>query len=33
MIPSLKWLHDFIDVSDIDIKTFCEDMTVSGSKV
>lgn len=33
MILSLKWLHDFIDVSDIDIKTFCEDMTVSGSKV
>ena len=33
MILSLKWLHDFIDVIDIDIKTFCEDMTVSGSKV
>ena len=33
MILSLNWLRDFIDVSDIDIKTFCEDMTVSGSKV
>lgn len=30
---SMKWLNDYVDVSDIDIKKFCYDMTMTGSKV
>ena len=30
---SMKWLSDFVDVSDKNIKDFCYDMTMSGSKV
>lgn len=30
---SMKWLNDYIDVSDIDIKKFCYDLTMTGSKV
>lgn len=30
---SMKWLSDFVDCRDIDIKTFCDRMTDSGSKV
>ncbi len=30
---SMKWLSDYIDLSDIDIKQFCHGMTMSGSKV
>lgn len=33
MILSLNWLKDFVDVSDIDVKKFCADMTETGSKV
>ncbi|MBP0979255.1 MAG: phenylalanine--tRNA ligase subunit beta [Oscillospiraceae bacterium] len=29
----MKWLKDYVDVSDIDIKEFCNRMTMSGSKV
>ncbi len=30
---SLKWLADFTDVSDIDVKDYCDRMTDTGSKV
>ncbi|MCD7730801.1 MAG: phenylalanine--tRNA ligase subunit beta [Oscillospiraceae bacterium] len=30
---SMKWLSDYIDVSDLSIKEFCSGMTISGSKV
>ncbi len=30
---SIKWLNDYIDVSDIDIKKLCYDLTMTGSKV
>lgn len=30
---SMKWLADFTDVSDIDTKKYCDDMTDTGSKV
>lgn len=30
---SMKWLADFVDVSDIDIKDYCDKMTLTGSKV
>lgn len=30
---SMKWLNDFVDISDKSIKDFCYDMTMSGSKV
>lgn len=30
---SMKWLADFTDVSDVDIKKYCDDMTDTGSKV
>ncbi len=30
---SMKWLSDYIDLKDTDIKTFCHEMTMSGSKV
>lgn len=33
MILSRNWLTDFVDVSDIDIKDFCDRMTLTGSKV
>lgn len=33
MILSLKWLKDFIDVTDIAPREFCERMTATGSKV
>ncbi len=29
----MKWLNDYVDVSDVDIKEFCDKMTMSGSKV
>ncbi len=29
----MKWLSDFTDVSDIDIKSYCDRMTATGSKV
>ena len=30
---SMNWLSDFVDVSDVDIKAFCDRMTDTGSKV
>ena len=33
MILSRNWLSDFVDVKDIDNKTFCDTMTYTGSKV
>lgn len=30
---SMKWLADFTDVGDIDVKKYCDDMTDTGSKV
>lgn len=30
---SMNWLSDFVDVKDIDIKTYCDRMTDTGSKV
>ena len=33
MILSMKWLSDFVDCSDIDIKKYCDRMTDTGSKV
>lgn len=30
---SMRWLSDYVDVSDISIKEFCSAMTLSGSKV
>jgi len=30
---SMKWLSDFVDVSDIGIKEYCDKMTLTGSKV
>ncbi len=29
----LKWLADYVDIGNPDIKTYCEDMTATGSKV
>ena len=33
MILSRKWASDYVDLTDIDNKTFCDEMTLSGSKV
>ena len=33
MILSLDWLRDFVDVTDIETREFCEKMTATGSKV
>ena len=33
MLLSMKWLNNYVDVSDIDIKDFCNAMTISGTKV
>ena len=33
MILSRKWANDYVDLTDIDNKTFCDEMTLSGSKV
>lgn len=33
MILSRKWVNDYVDLSDIDNKKFCDEMTLSGSKV
>ena len=30
---SKNWLSDFVDVSDIDVKDYCDRMTDTGSKV
>lgn len=30
---SMKWINEYVDLSDIDIKQFCHGMTMSGSKV
>ncbi|MBE6580554.1 MAG: phenylalanine--tRNA ligase subunit beta [Ruminococcaceae bacterium] len=30
---SMKWLSDFVDVSDISIKDYCDKLTLTGSKV
>ena len=30
---SMRWLNDYIDVSDMPIKEFCSGLTLSGSKV
>lgn len=30
---SMRWLSDYIDVSDLSIKEFCNGLTISGSKV
>ncbi|MGL5972202.1 MAG: phenylalanine--tRNA ligase subunit beta [Oscillospiraceae bacterium] len=30
---SLKWLKDFVDIENVDIKNYCDKMTMSGSKV
>ncbi len=33
MILSMNWLSDHTDVSDIDIKKYCDEITLTGSKV
>ena len=33
MVLSMKWLSDFVDCNDIDIKKYCDRMTDTGSKV
>ena len=33
MVLSMKWLSDFVDCNDIDIKAYCDRMTDTGSKV
>ena len=33
MILSRKWLNDYVNLSDISDKEFCDAMTLSGSKV
>ena len=33
MDASLRWIGDYVDIKDIDIKAFIDDMTMSGSKV
>ncbi|MCD7872695.1 MAG: phenylalanine--tRNA ligase subunit beta, partial [Clostridiales bacterium] len=33
MILSRKWLKDYVDLEDISDKKFCDEMTLSGSKV
>ena len=33
MVLSMKWLSDFVDCNDIDIKEYCDRMTDTGSKV
>lgn len=33
MDASLRWINDYVDIEDIDIKNFCDSMTMSGSKV
>ena len=30
---SMKWLSDFVDVKDVDVKAYCDRMTDTGSKV
>ena len=30
---SMKWINDYVDLKNIDIKQFCHGMTMSGSKV
>ena len=30
---SMKWLADFVDVSDVNIKDYCDKLTLTGSKV
>ena len=30
---SKNWLADFVDVSDVDVKDYCDRMTDTGSKV
>ena len=30
---SMKWLADYVDVSDVDIRDYCEKLTYTGSKV
>ena len=30
---SMKWINDYVDLKNIDIKQFCHEMTMSGSKV
>ena len=30
---SMKWLADFVDVADINIKDYCDKLTLTGSKV
>ena len=33
MVLSMKWLSDFVDCEDIEIKKYCDRMTDTGSKV
>ena len=33
MVLSMKWLSDFVDCNDINIKEYCDRMTDTGSKV
>ena len=33
MMLSMEWLSEFIDVSETDIKSYCDRMTATGSKV
>lgn len=33
MILSMKWLSDYVDTNGINVKEFCDKMTLSGSKV
>ncbi len=33
MILSMKWLSDFTDMSDVSIKEYCDNLTLTGSKV
>ena len=30
---SMKWLADFVDVADVNIKDYCDKLTLTGSKV
>ena len=30
---SMKWLADYVDVKDVDIRDYCEKLTYTGSKV
>ena len=33
MVLSIRWLKDYVNLDDISDKEFCDEMTLSGSKV